>query len=81
MAQATGIGGAFLRADDPDTLYRWYEEHPGLKRQSGCWMFEAAEQRGPVVVSFFKRGSDYFPMSQPAMLISRSTIWMRCSTD
>ncbi len=68
MAQATGIGGAFLRADDPDTLYKWYEEHLGLKRQSGCWMFEAAEQRGPVVVSFFKRGSDYFPVSQPAML-------------
>ena len=68
MAQATGIGGAFLRADDPDTLYKWYEEHLGLKRQHGCWMFEAAEQRGPVVVSFFKRGSDYFPVSQPAML-------------
>jgi predicted enzyme related to lactoylglutathione lyase len=68
MAQATGIGGAFLRVDDPDTLYKWYEEHLGLKRENGCWTFEAAEQRGPVVVSFFPRKSDYFPVSQPAML-------------
>jgi predicted enzyme related to lactoylglutathione lyase len=68
MAKVTGIGGAFLRADDPKALYAWYEKHLGLTLQSGCFMFEAAEQRGPVVVSFFKRGSDYFPVSQPAML-------------
>ena len=68
MARAMGIGGAFLRADDPEALYVWYEKHLGLKRREGCWMFEAAGQRGPVVVSFFPRGSDYFPVSQPAML-------------
>ncbi len=68
MARATGIGGAFLRANDPEALYAWYEKHLGLKRQHGSWMFEAEDQRGPVVVSFFKRGSDYFPTSQPAML-------------
>jgi predicted enzyme related to lactoylglutathione lyase len=68
MGRATGIGGAFLRADDPEALYAWYEKHLGLKRREGCWMFEAAEQRGPVVVSFFARGSDYFPVRQPAML-------------
>src|ERR1700758_4396871 len=68
MARAMGIGGAFLRADDPEALYVWYEKHLGLKRREGCWMFEAAEQRGPVVVSFFARGSDYFPVRQPAML-------------
>ena len=68
MAKVTGIGGAFLRADDPKALYAWYEKHLGLTLQSGCFMFEAAEQRGPVVVSFFKRASDYFPVSQPAML-------------
>jgi hypothetical protein len=56
MAKATGIGGAFLRADDPETLYTWYEKHLGLRRQNGCWTFEAAEQRGPAVVSFFTRG-------------------------
>ena len=68
MAKVTGIGGAFLRAEDPEALYAWYEKHLGLTRQHGCWMFEAAEQRGPVVVSFFARDSAYFPTSQPTML-------------
>ena len=68
VAKVTGIGGAFLRANDPKALYEWYEKHLGLTLQSGCFMFEASEQRGPVVVSFFKRASDYFPVSQPAML-------------
>jgi predicted enzyme related to lactoylglutathione lyase len=68
MAKVTGIGGAFLRADDPKALYAWYEKHLGLKQQNGCWIFEAADQRGPVAVSLFKRGSDYFPVSQPTML-------------
>ena len=68
MARVTGIGGAFLRAGDPEALYAWYEKHLGLTRQSGCFLFEAAEQRGPVAVSFFPRGSDYFPTSPPAML-------------
>jgi predicted enzyme related to lactoylglutathione lyase len=68
MARATGIGGAFLRASDPEALYAWYEKHLGLARQNGCWMFEAENQRGPVVVSLFARGSGYFPVSQPAML-------------
>ena len=68
MARATGIGGAFLRADDPEALYAWYEKHLGLMRVHGFWMFEAENQRGPVAVSIFSRGSDYFPVKQPAML-------------
>ncbi len=68
MAQITGIGGAFLRASDPEALYRWYEEHLGLKRSHGCFVFEAETQRGAVAVTFFKKASDYFPTTQPAML-------------
>jgi|SRR5580658_4841491 len=68
MAQVTGIGGAFLRANDPEALYAWYEKHLGLARMHGFWMFEAENQRGPMVVSFFSRKSDHFPLSQPAML-------------
>jgi predicted enzyme related to lactoylglutathione lyase len=68
MARVTGIGGFFLRANNPQALYEWYEKHLGLARLKGCWMFDAEEQRGPVVVSFFPRDSSYFPTSQPAML-------------
>ena len=68
MARVTGIGGAFLRANDPEALYAWYEKHLGLMRLRGNWMFDPEDQRGPVVVSLFKRESDYFPMKQPVML-------------
>jgi predicted enzyme related to lactoylglutathione lyase len=68
MAQATGIGGAFVRAKDPEALYAWYEKHLGLQRQHGCFTFEAAQQRGATVVAFFSKDSNHFPVSQPAML-------------
>jgi predicted enzyme related to lactoylglutathione lyase len=67
MAKITGIGGAFVRVDDPKALYKWYEEHLGLKSE-GCFVFPASEEKASIAVSFFKRSSDYFPVSQPAML-------------
>jgi len=68
MAAITGLGGAFLRVTDPDSLYAWYEKHLGLQRRDGCFSFEAAQQRANSVVAFFPRSSDYFPTEQPAML-------------
>ncbi|MDQ2944459.1 MAG: VOC family protein [Acidobacteriota bacterium] len=68
MAKATGLGGAFVRADDPKALYAWYEQHLGLSSSVGCFSFEKATQRASIAVAFFPRSSDYFPVSQPAML-------------
>lgn len=63
-----GFGGAFLRVDDPKSLYSWYEQHLGISSRAGCFTFEAATQRAKIAVAFFPRTSDYFPASQPAML-------------
>lgn len=68
MAEITGLGGAFLRADDPEALYAWYEQHLHLERKEGCFCFAAAQQRAHAVVAFFPRPSEYFPASQNAML-------------
>ncbi len=68
MAQVTGLGGAFIRATDPAALYKWYAQHLGIKLQEGYFAFPAASQRAQITVSFFKRTSDYFPVTQPAML-------------
>ena len=68
MAQVTGLGGAFLRADDPKALRAWYEKHLGIAAAHGCFSFEPETQRASVTVSFFSRTSGYFPVSQPAML-------------
>lgn len=68
MAKATGIGGAFLRADDPAGLAAWYEENLGIAASHGCFTFSKETQRAYIAVAFFPRDSDYFPISQPAML-------------
>jgi predicted enzyme related to lactoylglutathione lyase len=68
MAQATGLGGVFLRARDPEALYAWYEKHLGLPKAEGYFAFPADRQRAVLTLAFFPHASDYFPAGQPAML-------------
>jgi predicted enzyme related to lactoylglutathione lyase len=69
MARVTGLGGAFLRADDPQALHAWYEKHLGLKSEDGAGiLLPASGQKAYLVVSFFTRGTEYFPLEQAAML-------------
>lgn len=68
MAKVTGFGGAFLRVDDPDALYAWYQQHLGIEASGGTFSFPASEQKAVIAVAFFPRSSSYFPESQPAML-------------
>jgi predicted enzyme related to lactoylglutathione lyase len=68
MGSITGIGGIFLRANDPKALYQWYEEHLGLMKGEGAFAFPASKQRAQIVFSFFKKDNEYFPRAQNAML-------------
>jgi len=68
MAKITGVGGAFLRVEDPEALYAWYEKHLGIAAMHGCFTFPSETQRASIAVAFFPASSDYFPTSQPAML-------------
>jgi predicted enzyme related to lactoylglutathione lyase len=68
MARVTGLGGAFLRAENPEALYAWYEKHLGISRDQGSFAFPASSQRAAIAVAFFPKPSDYFPVAQPAML-------------
>lgn len=38
MERATGIGGVFLRAQDPKALQGWYEQHLGLQPEADGWV-------------------------------------------
>ncbi len=65
MANVTGIGGLFFRANDPEALATWYEEHLGIYPVSkGPWFQEA----GPTVFSPFAEDSDYFAADKRWML-------------
>jgi predicted enzyme related to lactoylglutathione lyase len=68
MAKITGLGGAFVRVDDPKALYAWYEKHLGIGHSEGGFSFPASGQRAYIAVAFFTRTSQYFPVRQPAML-------------
>ena len=45
MARVTGLGGAFLRANDPKALYAWYEKHLGITSPHGSFVFPKETQR------------------------------------
>jgi predicted enzyme related to lactoylglutathione lyase len=70
MASVTGFGGAFVRVNDPEALYSWYERHLGLLRSeaSGSFEFPVSTQRAQVVFALFEQGGDYFPPSQKTMI-------------
>ena len=68
MATVIGFGGVFLRADDPKSLYQWYEQHLGLLKADGAFGFPAPAQDPRVIFSLFKRDDAYFPTTQKAML-------------
>lgn len=67
-----GIGGAFIRARDPEALTTWYREHLGITHFSErVW----EQQAGPTVFTFFPmkddgttQDGDYFPPEKMFML-------------
>lgn len=73
-----GIGGVFLRADDPSRLAAWYREHlnivvtaAGNPDPDGNWTWR--QDAGETVFSMFPRDADYFPADRQVMLNLRVT--------
>ncbi len=64
MARALGVGGIFLRSDDPDALQAWYNEHLGFALSGPVWMADG----GPLVFQPMARDSDYYPTDRAVML-------------
>lgn len=66
MERVLGIGGYFLRANDPTALATWYRDVLGLDSdENGSWNQEA----GPTVFAPFEADTDYFgSTSQQTML-------------
>lgn len=63
--RATGIGGLFFRAKDPEALGAWYKRHFGIADSSGMpWITEA----GMTVFAPFKADTDYFPARSQFMI-------------
>ncbi len=76
MERVTGLGGPFLKANDPKALAAWYEKHLGIQFNGGVytvWPFTTAEgspKQGYNVLSFFKNDSDYFKPSEKQVMVN-----------
>ncbi len=61
MGKAVGVGGVFLKAQDPKGLQKWYHEHLGVPlSEHGYTSFEGPETHGTTVFSFFSGGYEVF---------------------
>lgn len=70
MGEVTGLGGAFLRARDPEALYAWYEQHLGMQRVGGSFIFSAEAVTSDTVLAFFPQETKYFGVSGQAVMLN-----------
>ncbi len=61
MAKAVGVGGVFLKAQDPKMLAGWYAEQFGIAKADECTLFfDGPESTGMTVFTHFPRDTKYF---------------------
>jgi predicted enzyme related to lactoylglutathione lyase len=70
MERATGIGGVFFRARDPEALARWYAEHLGVELTDfGGSIFRSGGGE-TLVWSPFRADTDYFGRSDQQWMLN-----------
>jgi lactoylglutathione lyase len=75
MKRVTGVGGLFMKCKDPKTMYAWYEEHLGIKREHGTVSFnwreaEEPEKTGMTVWALFPEDTKYFDPSRSPFMVN-----------
>jgi predicted enzyme related to lactoylglutathione lyase len=61
MAKAVGVGGVFLKAQDPKGLSAWYSTHFGINTGGDTYLFfDGPESAGMTVFSHFPQSTTYF---------------------
>lgn len=74
MKRVTGLGGVFLKCNNPEAMYGWYEKHLGVTREHGTVAFqwrdtEEPEKTGTTIWSLFPENTKYFePSRSPFMM-------------
>ncbi len=68
MERATGIGGFFFRAKDPEALAAWYERALGIPSMSTQWSWQ--QEAGPTVFAPFPADTDYFGRREQQCMVN-----------
>lgn len=70
----SGIGGVFIKSEDPKKMNRWYAEKLKLNMTeygaSFRFIDEVSEQKGLAQLSFFDQQSNYFDPSRKQTMIN-----------
>jgi len=76
MKRVTGIGGVFIKADNPERLYAWYEKHLGLKGNPGEGILfrwpdpDDGAKSSTTVFAIFPRDTTYFQPGRADFMIN-----------
>lgn len=74
MEKVTGIGGIFIKAQNPDAMAAWYRDHLGIATKDGYTDFQWREKENPEKIgqtlwSLFPADTEYFkPSAAPFMI-------------
>jgi predicted enzyme related to lactoylglutathione lyase len=61
VAKAVGVGGVFLKSNDPKALSAWYKTHLGIGRVDDQTLtFDGPESTGMTLFAHFPVDSSYF---------------------
>jgi predicted enzyme related to lactoylglutathione lyase len=76
MERVTGLGGIFFKANDPDRLQSWYQQHLGLEPTTEGvvkleWReAESPERKGYTVWAPFAKDTHYFDPSTASFMVN-----------
>jgi hypothetical protein len=76
MQRVTGLGGPFIKANDPAALAAWYEKHLGIAFNGGTYTVlpfadsEGKAKAGFNIFSFFAMNSKYFEPSAKEVMVN-----------
>ena len=77
MERVKGIGGIFFKAQDPDWLAKWYQQHLGLKTDSPeapvifNWRYaDDPDKSGMTVWTPFPHDTDHFNPSRASFMMN-----------
>ena len=74
--RVTGLGGVFLKSNDPKATSAWYDAHLGLNFKGNSYQafkwrdHENPDQTGRTEFSLFKKDSTYFAPSEGAFMLN-----------
>ncbi|HVG26314.1 MAG TPA: VOC family protein [Acidobacteriaceae bacterium] len=75
MARVTGVGGVFLRSQDPKRLANWYAEHLGITLSdflgvTFLWSDEVPQGTGMTAWSVFPEATTYFGEGSQSVMLN-----------